>query len=36
VSLFEFEEGKIKRHLDYYDAAGFLHQLGVEWKFPEG
>ncbi len=36
VSLFEFENGKIKRHLDYYDAAGFLHQLGVEWKFPEG
>jgi steroid delta-isomerase-like uncharacterized protein len=36
VSLFEFENGKIKRHLDYYDAAGFLHQLGVEWQFPEG
>jgi steroid delta-isomerase-like uncharacterized protein len=36
VSLFEFENGKIKRQLDYYDAAGFLNQLGVEFLFPEG
>jgi steroid delta-isomerase-like uncharacterized protein len=36
VSLYEFENGKIKRQHDYYDAAGFLYQLGVEFVFPEG
>jgi steroid delta-isomerase-like uncharacterized protein len=36
VAIFEFEKGKIKRHLDYYDAAGFLYQLGVKFLFPEG
>jgi steroid delta-isomerase-like uncharacterized protein len=36
VSVFEFREGKKKRQLDYYDAAGFLKQLGVEFVFPGG
>lgn len=35
VSLFQFENGKIERHLDYYDAAGLLYQLGVEFQFPD-
>jgi steroid delta-isomerase-like uncharacterized protein len=35
VSLFEFSEGRIVRHADYYDAARFLHQLGVEIRLPE-
>jgi steroid delta-isomerase-like uncharacterized protein len=35
VSLFEFSAGRIIRHADYYDAAGLLHQLGVEIRLPE-
>jgi steroid delta-isomerase-like uncharacterized protein len=35
VSTFEFENGLIKRNSDYYDGAGFLHQLGVKFVFPE-
>jgi steroid delta-isomerase-like uncharacterized protein len=35
VSLFEFESNKIKKQSDYYDAGTFLHQLGVQFEFPE-
>ncbi len=34
VSLFTFADNRIVRHADYYDAAGFLHQLGVEIRVP--
>lgn len=34
VSIFEFENNRIIRQSDYYDAAGFLHQLGVKFEFP--
>jgi steroid delta-isomerase-like uncharacterized protein len=33
-SIMEFENGKIKRNSDYYDAGGFLYQLGVKFVFP--
>lgn len=35
VTIFEFEDGRIKRNSDYYDAARFLHQLGVQFQFPD-
>jgi steroid delta-isomerase-like uncharacterized protein len=35
VSLFEFENNKIKKQSDYYNAGTFLHQLGVKFVFPE-
>jgi steroid delta-isomerase-like uncharacterized protein len=35
VSLFEFRNGRVIRQADYYDAARFLHQLGVEIRLPE-
>ncbi|MFC2174155.1 ester cyclase, partial [Acidobacteriota bacterium] len=34
VTIFEFEDGKIKKNLDYYNAARFLHQLGVSFDIP--
>jgi steroid delta-isomerase-like uncharacterized protein len=34
VSIFEFEGDRIKKQSDYYDAARFLHQLGVKFEFP--
>jgi hypothetical protein len=34
VNLFELEGGKIKEQSDYYDAARFLIQLGVEIRLP--
>jgi steroid delta-isomerase-like uncharacterized protein len=34
VSVFEFENDKIKKQSDYYDAATFLYQLGVKFIFP--
>jgi steroid delta-isomerase-like uncharacterized protein len=35
VSVFEFENGTIRKQSDYYDAARFLNQLGVEIQLPE-
>jgi steroid delta-isomerase-like uncharacterized protein len=34
VTILEFEHGKIKKNVDYYNAARFLHQLGVGFDFP--
>jgi steroid delta-isomerase-like uncharacterized protein len=34
VSVFEFENDRIKKQSDYYDAGTFLHQLGVKFIFP--
>jgi steroid delta-isomerase-like uncharacterized protein len=36
ASIMEFQDGKIKRNSDYYDAGGFLYQLGVKLVFPSG
>jgi steroid delta-isomerase-like uncharacterized protein len=36
TSVMEFQDGKIKRNSDYYDAGGFLYQLGVKLVFPSG
>jgi steroid delta-isomerase-like uncharacterized protein len=34
ASVFEFEGGRIKKQSNYFDAAGFLMQLGVELGLP--
>ena len=34
VTLFEFENGMIRRSTDYYNAASFLQQLGAELELP--
>jgi steroid delta-isomerase-like uncharacterized protein len=34
ATLFTFDNGKIKRQSNYFDAAGFLIQLGVELGLP--
>lgn len=36
ISIWEIQNGKIKRNSDYYDAGGFLYQLGVRFVFPSG
>jgi steroid delta-isomerase-like uncharacterized protein len=36
TSIMEFENGKIKKNSDYYDAGGFLYQLGVRFALPTG
>jgi steroid delta-isomerase-like uncharacterized protein len=36
ASIMEFKNGKIKKNSDYYDAGGFLSQLGVKFIFPSG
>jgi steroid delta-isomerase-like uncharacterized protein len=36
TSIMEFQNGKIKRISDYYDAGGLLYQLGVKFMFPSG
>ncbi len=36
ASIFEFQDGKIKRQSDYYNAGRFLYQLGVKFVFPSG
>lgn len=36
ASIFEFQDGKIKRQSDYYNAGRFLYQLGVKFVFPTG
>jgi hypothetical protein len=35
-SVVEFENGKIKRVSDYYNAASFMYQIGVKFEFPSG
>ena len=35
VTIYQFEDGMIKKSSDYYDAGGFLYQLGVGFEFPE-
>jgi steroid delta-isomerase-like uncharacterized protein len=34
ATLFTFDNGRIKRQSNYFDAAGFLIQLGVELGLP--
>jgi steroid delta-isomerase-like uncharacterized protein len=36
TSVFEVQEGMIKRQSDYYNAGRFLYQLGVKFVFPSG
>jgi steroid delta-isomerase-like uncharacterized protein len=35
ASIYEFENGMIKKDSYYYDRARFLAQLGVEFEFPK-
>jgi steroid delta-isomerase-like uncharacterized protein len=36
TTIFQFEDGKIKRLSDYYNAGRLLHQLGVKFVLPSG
>jgi hypothetical protein len=36
TTIFKFENNKIKRLSDYYNAGRFLYQLGVQFVFPSG